>query len=137
MDGIGPEQLKITELIHRIELEPSEWDAVISGLKEVVAGDSGTARKLRMREMTVAGKTGTAEFCEYVPELEDCRRDEKDNLPTHAWFVGFAPYENPEIAVVTFLYDGGEGSAVAVPVTQKIMDAYFNDIAPRAGETTP
>ena len=78
----------------------------------------------------MGGKTGTAEFCEYVPEKRDCRRDDKDNLPTHAWFTAFAPFENPEIAVVTFIYDGGEGSEAAVPVTQKILEYYFTQIAP-------
>ncbi|MEZ4555205.1 MAG: hypothetical protein R2854_01905 [Caldilineaceae bacterium] len=42
-------------------------------------------------------------------------------MPTHAWYVAYAPYENPEIAIVTFVYDGGEGSAVALPVTQRIL----------------
>ena len=81
--------------------------------------------------MTVAGKTGTAEFCEYIPEEEDCRRDEDDNLPTHAWFVAFAPFEDPEIAVLVFLYDGGEGSDAAVPVARTILEKYFSEISPR------
>ena len=76
---------------------------------------NGTSVGGRVPGVTVGGKTGTAEFCEYDPELEDCRRDEDDNLPTHAWYVAYAPYENPEIAVVTFIYDGGEGSEAAVP----------------------
>ena len=42
----------------------------------------------------------------------------------------FAPYEDPEIAVVTFVYDGGEGSEAAVPVTQKILETYFREISP-------
>ena len=87
---------------------------------------------------TVAGKTGTAEFCEYVPEKNDCRRDEKDNLPTHAWFTAFAPYDNPEIAVVVFVYNGGEGSGTCRPVAQKILQTYFTEIAPapRSGRIT-
>jgi penicillin-binding protein 2 len=52
-------------------------------------------------------------------------------LPFHSWFSAFAPYDNPEIAVVTFVYDGGEGSAVAAPITQKILEGYFTEIAPR------
>ncbi len=88
-----------------------------------VNSDFGTATNARVPGVTVAGKTGTAEFCEYIPEEEDCRRDDEDNLPTHAWFVGYAPYEDPEIAVLTFVYDGGEGSEAAVPVTQQISQA--------------
>jgi penicillin-binding protein 2 len=138
VDSNGGLQRDFEPKIRReLPLDDGVIDIVREGMWAAVNSEIGTAIGAQVPGVTVAGKTGTAEFCEYVPELEDCRRDEKDNLPTHAWFVGFAPYENPEIAVVTFLYDGGEGSAVAVPVTQKIMDAYFNDIAPRAGETTP
>jgi penicillin-binding protein 2 len=84
-----------------------------------------------MDTIAVAGKTGTAEFCEYIPEENDCRRDEHDNLPTHAWFVAYAPFEDPEIAVLVFVYDGGEGSATAVPVAKTILEAYFSQIRPR------
>ena len=91
-----------------------------------------------MDNVFVAGKTGTAEFCEYIPEEEDCRRDDEDNLPTHAWFTAFAPYDDPEIAVVTFVYDGGEGSATAAPIAKTILgDVLLGgqsplDSAPRA-----
>ncbi|MEZ4636131.1 MAG: penicillin-binding transpeptidase domain-containing protein [Caldilineaceae bacterium] len=49
-----------------------------------------------MNGVTVAGKTGTAEFCAWDPELEDCAdRDDQGNLPFHAWYVTYAPYEDP------------------------------------------
>jgi penicillin-binding protein 2 len=47
-------------------------------------------------------------------------------LPTHAWFIGFAPYEDPKIAVVVFVFGGGDGSAVAVPIAHEILDYYFS-----------
>lgn len=138
VDSNGGLQRDFDPKIRReLPLDDGVIDIVREGMWAAVNSEIGTAIGAQVPGVTVAGKTGTAEFCEYVPELEDCRRDEKDNLPTHAWFVGFAPYENPEIAIVTFLYDAGEGSAVAVPVTQKIMEAYFRDIAPRTDETTP
>jgi penicillin-binding protein 2 len=101
------------------------------GMWEVMNTTYGTGYAARVPGIEMGGKTGTAEFCEYVPEKQDCRRDKDDNLPTHAWFSAFAPFENPEIAVVVFLYNGGEGSATAAPVAQKILQAYFTDIAPR------
>ena len=104
---------------------------VQEGLWAAVNADIGTAYASKVEGVTVAGKTGTAEFCEYIPEEEDCRRDDEDNLPTHAWYVAYAPYEAPEIAVVVFVYDGGEGSATAVPVAQQILDFYFKEISPR------
>jgi penicillin-binding protein 2 len=100
---------------------------VQKGMWEVVNAPYGTARASRVEGVTVAGKTGTAEFCAWDAELEDCTdRDKQGNLPFHAWYVAYAPYENPEIAVVVFVYDGGEGSSVAVPVTQEILNFYFH-----------
>ena len=45
--------------------------------------------------------------------------------PSHAWTVAYAPYENPEIAVVAFVYNGQEGSSVAGPIVRRIIQAYF------------
>ncbi|MCB9138626.1 MAG: penicillin-binding protein 2 [Caldilineaceae bacterium] len=131
VDSAGGLQRDFTPKVRReLPLDDGVIEAVQEGMWTVVNADYGTATNARVPGVTVAGKTGTAEFCEYEPELEDCRRDEDDNLPTHAWFVAYAPYENPEIAVVTFVYDGGEGSEVAAPVTQKILQAYFTEINP-------
>lgn len=71
----------------------------------------------------VAGKTGTAEYCDAVAlSLNKCI---PGNWPTHAWTVAYAPYDNPEIAVVAFLYNGGEGASVAGPVVRQMIEAYF------------
>lgn len=71
--------------------------------------------------MTVAGKTGTAEF--FDPDIP---RDGRGNLPTHAWFTAYAPYEDPEIVVTVFVFNGGEGSEVAAPITTDILRSYFD-----------
>ena len=70
-----------------------------------------------------AGKTGTAEYCDDIANEKGlCQRG---SWPTHAWDAGYAPYDDPEIAVVAFVYNGGEGSSVAGPVVRKVMEAYF------------
>jgi len=70
-----------------------------------------------------AGKTGTAEYCDDIAfPLGLCVPGQ---WPAHAWYVGYAPYEAPEIAVIAFVYNGGEGSAVATPIVREVMDAYF------------
>jgi len=74
-------------------------------------------------DIPAAGKTGTAEYCdEFANDRNLCQ---PGNWPTHAWTVGYAPYENPEIAVVAFVYNGGEGASVAGPIVRRIMEAYF------------
>ena len=46
-------------------------------------------------------------------------------MPTHAWFTSFAPYVDPEIVVTVFVANGGEGSAVAAPIANEVLNAYF------------
>lgn len=76
-----------------------------------------------------AGKTGTAEFCDNIAiEKGWCSFDDILNrkvLPTHSWYVGYAPADDPEIVVAVFLYHGGEGSQWAAPAACNIMAAYF------------
>ncbi len=115
----------------RLPVDPGLLAYVQKGMWYAVNGVAGTAGNSRVEGITVAGKTGTAEFCAYDPELQDCTdRDDKGNLPFHAWYTAYAPYENPEIVVTVFVYSGGEGSAVAIPVAQEILDAWFNELRP-------
>jgi penicillin-binding protein 2 len=69
------------------------------------------------------GKTGTAEYCDDVAQEKGICKPEA--WPAHAWYVGFAPWDNPEIAVVAFVYNGDEGSTVSAPIVRKVIDAYF------------
>lgn len=124
-------------IVRELPASADDIRVVQEGMWLAVNGARGTALDSQIPGITVAGKTGTAEFCEIIekednPDEKDCRRDEEENLPTHAWYVAYAPYEDPEIAVVTFVYDGGEGSAAALPVAKSVMESYFNEIRPRA-----
>ena len=115
----------------RLPVDPGLLAYVQKGMWYAVNGIAGTAGNSRVEGITVAGKTGTAEFCDPDPELKDCTdRDDKGNLPFHAWYTAYAPYENPEIVVTVFVYSGGEGSAVAIPVAQEILDAWSNELRP-------
>lgn len=111
--------------IRDVGLDRVTLDTIRLGMRDAVNSVQGTATRGQIEGVIVAGKTGTAEFCEYDPALDDCRRDEEGNLPTHASYLAFAPFNNPEIAVMVFVYDGGEGSAAAVPVGTAILDAWF------------
>lgn len=125
----------VPKIVRQLPATDEDIRLVQEGMWATVNSDYGTGTGSRLADIVVAGKTGTAEFCEVVekednPEEKECWRDEDDNLPTHAWFVAYAPYEDPEIAVVTFVYNGGEGSATAVPITQQILEIYFSEIRP-------
>ncbi len=81
-----------------------------NGMRLVVNGANGTGRACYLPNVVVAGKTGTAQN----PHGED-----------HAWFIGFAPYENPQIAFCIFIENGGGGGAQAAPIARELLKKYF------------
>jgi penicillin-binding protein 2 len=103
-------------------IEPWVIDLIKEGMRMVVT--EGTAKaEFEGFNFNAAGKTGTAEYCDNVAQaLNLCQAG---NWPAHAWFVGYAPYDNPEIVVVAFVYNGREGSTVAAPIVRKVLEAYF------------
>ena len=127
------------KVVRELPVSPENLRYIQEGMWSAVNAPAGTAIASQIAGITVAGKTGTAEYCDYQPEkfpdTDGCRRDDKDNLPTHAWYVAYAPYEAPEIAIVVFVYDGGEGSGTALPVARKTMETYFSQISPRAASS--
>ncbi len=83
----------------------------------------GTAQPANLSYINVAGKTGTAEYCDDIARpLGLCV---PGNWPSHAWYTGYAPYEDPEILVIAFAYNGGEGSAVALPIVTETIEGYL------------
>jgi penicillin-binding protein 2 len=77
-----------------------------------------------LETISSAGKTGTGEFCDRVAyEKGLCQPGE---WPTHSWYVAYAPFENPEIAVAAFVYNGGEGAVTAGPIVRQVLEAYFS-----------
>jgi len=104
-----------------IPVDPKHFDTVREGMWMVVNWEYGTAKDVALPDVEIAGKTGTAEF--FDPEIG---RDLAGNLPSHAWFTAYAPYDDPEIVVTVFVYNGGEGSMVAAPIAQEILRGYFD-----------
>jgi penicillin-binding protein 2 len=93
----------------------------------VVNEGRGTGYALRRAERDVCGKTGTSQVVG-LPSDEKARRLKQMALrfKDHALFVCFAPYKNPEIAVVVVMENAGGGGTVAAPIARKIIDAYFS-----------
>lgn len=104
------------EAIRQLPISSENLALVQEGMRAAVAW--GTARRAELPGVAVAGKTGSAEY--------PGPRDSKGNLPTHAWFVAYAPAEDPEIALVVFIEGGGEGSVTAAPVAARILADYFD-----------
>ena len=106
---------------------------VQEGMREAVIGEGGTAQPAALPFVEVAGKTGTAEYCDDIARpLNLCVPGQ---WPAHAWYTGYAPYDDPEIIIIAFVYNGGEGSATALPIVRKTMVEYFRLQAERGATT--
>ncbi len=113
-----------SQVIRRLAVSPENIRLIQEGLRAVVGWEAGTAYdEFDVPGIIASGKTGTAEFCDRYPQCLD--RDGRVKT-SHAWFVSYAPSNNPEIVTVVFVYGGGEGSLVSIPVTNKILRYYFN-----------
>ncbi|MGB7341297.1 MAG: penicillin-binding transpeptidase domain-containing protein [Phototrophicaceae bacterium] len=113
-------------------LNDEALELVRIGMREVIIAEGGTGAPASLDDIGIAvgGKTGTAEYCDDIAQpLGYCVPGQ---WPSHAWYVGYGPIENPEIAIVAFVYNGGEGSFMALPLVRETMRAYFELQAQRA-----
>ena len=102
---------------------------VQKGLLEVVQGQRGTARRIRLKDIEIAGKTGTAQvFSMKKGEITDSK-DLEYFLRDHAWFVCYAPAQNPVIALSVIIEHGEHGSSVAAPIAAALIEKYIQDIS--------
>lgn len=87
----------------------------------------GTGGAAALKQVKVAGKTGTAQV---IRMAKDFKKGDMNRMPLkfrdHAWFVAYAPFEAPEIALAVLVEHGGYGGAVAAPIAKKVMERYFN-----------
>jgi penicillin-binding protein 2 len=107
-------------------VEPWVVEAVQTGMRMAATDSRGTLNhdfSFQNYPIAIAGKTGTAEYCDDVANKKGlCQRGE---WPSHGWTVAYAPFDNPEIVIIAFLYNAGEGGRVAAPIVRDVMDAYF------------
>lgn len=121
-----------TETGNMKTVQPFVVERIQEGMRLAVTDESGTLNKIFVQPLQLftepfpiatAGKTGTAEYCDDIARAANrCRFGE---WPTHSWTVAYAPYDDPEIAVVAFAYNGGEGASVAGPMVRLALEAYF------------
>ncbi len=108
------------ELIRTLPIDEAHLSTVRLGMEGAV--EYGTAPRAQIEGIRVAGKTGTAQYCDDIARLAgEC----DGGWPEHAWFAAYAPAEEPEVSVIVFLYGGGEGSTAAAPVARDILAYYF------------
>ncbi len=110
-DGSTTEEVE-EEVENVIEIEEEYLDAVYEGMRLVTQGSSGTLRNVfKDFSIDVAAKSGTAE--------------ESENKSSHVWFVGFAPYDDPQIAVTVMIPFGDVTGSPAAVTARNIIGEYM------------
>lgn len=107
----NPKEIIIPVEGKKLPIKQEAMDLIRKGMFLVVNG-AGTATHVRIPGIEVAGKTGTAQN----PHGRD-----------HAWFIGFAPFDNPQIAIAVIVENAGFGGAVAAPIAKQLIQFYLKD----------
>jgi penicillin-binding protein 2 len=113
------------QVIGKVPVSEPSLAMVKTGLWAVVNSDHGTARGSRLADIEISGKTGTSQV---ISRKKDDTRPEDErpaHLRPHAWFVAYAPSENPVIAVAVLIEHGEHGSGAAAPVARELIKTYL------------
>ena len=98
---------------HNINVSERTWQLVREGMRRVVMEPGGTGGSARIPGVVVAGKTGTAE---------------NPHGKAHSWFIGFAPFDHPKIAICVLMENVGYGGSFAAPIAGRCMEKYLSGI---------
>ena len=113
--------------VGRANVSESTLRVIREALLGAVNESHGTGWACALNEAKVAGKTGTAQV---IRMEKDFKKGDMDRLPIqfrdHAWFVAYAPFEDPSISIVVLVEHGGFGGAVAAPIAKKVIDKYLS-----------
>ena len=101
-------------------LQPAFVEGIQRSLASVVS--EGTARRANSPLVTIAGKTGTSQV---VALRSDKEKETPKEFRDHAWFVSYAPFENPQIAVAVLAEHSGHGGSAAAPLARKLIEAFI------------
>lgn len=118
-------QKNAPQLIGKLPVSPSNLDIVKRGLWRVVNGENGTARGSRLVDIDMSGKTGTSQVISRKEDESLTEADMPAHLRSHAWFVAYAPSDEPRIAVAVVVENGEHGSGAAAPLAREMIKTYL------------
>ncbi|MFH7321075.1 penicillin-binding protein 2 [Desulfurivibrio sp. D14AmB] len=135
-----PEGQVIQEFAPELERDISTvktrtWRLLQEAVEAAVAGERATGRSARIKDIRVAGKTGTAQVVR-LSHFEHLEDDEEIpyQFRDHAWFTAYAPADKPEVVVTVLVEHGGGGGLVAAPMAKTVLEAYFRQAAQKHEE---
>jgi len=125
---VGSKNVATRSVFKDVKTSAPIWHEVQFGMREVVHGARGTARKIGLNSpYEIAGKSGTAQVVAIKQGETYKRSATPEHLRDHALFIAFAPFDEPKIAVAVIIENGESGSGTAAPIAKQIMDGYLLD----------
>ncbi|GAA0364515.1 penicillin-binding protein 2 [Bowmanella denitrificans] len=116
------------ELSPLVLKHPQNWDVVLDAMYGTVNREHGTARKaFKDTKYISAGKTGTAQVISIAEDEEYDAEKIAEHHRDNAMYIGYAPYDNPQIVVTVAMENAGGGSSQAAPIARKVMDYFFEN----------
>ncbi len=117
-------------VIRRVDMHPRTLEVIRDAMWGVVNED-GTGGRARIAGRDICAKTGTAQVFRASRDIDADKlpKDKRD----HAWFVGFAPKDNPRIAWAVFVQNGGHGGTTAAPIARAVLERFFQKLDSRQG----
>ncbi|MBW1886795.1 MAG: penicillin-binding protein 2 [Deltaproteobacteria bacterium] len=113
-------------LMKKMDFKKENLELIRKALIGVVNGPHGTGSRARVKEMVVAGKTGTAQVINLEAEKNLAKRSEIPvEFRDHAWFIAIAPLERPKIALSILIEHGGHGGRAAAPIAKEMIKAFL------------
>jgi len=118
--------IQVADVNEQFDTSPANWAAMIDAMAAVVHSPKGTARGIsKDLEYKIAGKTGTAQVVAIAQDKQYDPTTLAEQHLDHALFVGFAPVDEPQIALALIIENGGSGGGTAAPIARTVFDAFF------------
>ncbi len=122
--------LEEVKIVEKVNFNPEYVNVVKLGMKDVMHGSRGTARAAvqgkNKIDFIMGGKTGTAQvYSTHGKKDEKEMKEKPKHLQDHALFIGFAPFDNPEIVIAVIVENGQHGSSAASPIAVEMMRKYL------------
>jgi penicillin-binding protein 2 len=111
------------EVQSRLGASPANLEAVRQSLVGVV--NDGTGKAARLPNIQVAGKTGTAQVV--ALDRDNPKKKQARGKEDHAWFVAYAPADDPQVAVAVLVEHGGHGGEDAAPLARRVIKAHLSE----------
>ena len=119
-----------TSPTHHIDIKPEHWEIVRNAMVGVNKEGTG-ARAFAGTSYVAGGKTGTAQVFSLKGDKYDHKKT-AERLRDHAWFIAYAPADNPKIALAVLVENGGFGASAAAPIARQVLDFYLTGKSPKS-----